>query len=72
MLTDQEIKKFQLLYRDRFGKEISRERVMDRGYKFARMVEIIVNDLLKKRKDVSIKNKSLEEGKIFRNQMSTF
>jgi len=49
MLTDQEIKKFQLLYKNRFGKEISSERVMDRGYKFARLVEHMVKVALKEK-----------------------
>lgn len=41
MLSDEQIKKFQMLYHKRFGKEISREEAYEKGIKLMRMVELI-------------------------------
>ena len=41
MLSDEQIIKFQMLYRKRFGKEISRETAYEKGVKLMRLVEII-------------------------------
>ena len=40
MLSDEQIKKFQMLYLKRFGKEISREEAYEKGIKLMRLVEI--------------------------------
>ena len=57
MLTDEQVKKFQDIYRKRFGKEISKEDALEKGIKQVRLMEIIYrpiteNDLkmLKKRR----------------------
>lgn len=41
MLSDEQIRKFQTLYRNRFGKEISREEAYEQGAKLIRLVELI-------------------------------
>lgn len=41
MLSHEQIKKFQTLYKNRFGKEISREEAYEQGVKLIRLVELI-------------------------------
>jgi hypothetical protein len=41
MLSDEQITKFQMLYKNRFGKEISREEAYEQGVKLIRLVELI-------------------------------
>lgn len=41
MLTDEQITKYQTLYKNHFGKEISREEAYERGVKLIRLVELI-------------------------------
>lgn len=41
MLSDEQITKFQALYKNRFGKEISREEAFEQGAKLIRLVELI-------------------------------
>ena len=41
MLSDEQIKKFQEIYKERFGKEISREEALEQGVKLLRLVELI-------------------------------
>ena len=41
MLSDEQIKKFQMLYKKHFGKEISREEAYEKGAKLIRLVELI-------------------------------
>ena len=40
VLNDEQIKKFQALYKNRFGKEISREEAYEKGVKLMRLVEL--------------------------------
>ncbi len=41
MLSDRQITKFQTLYKNRFGKEISREEAYEKGAKLVRLMELI-------------------------------
>ena len=41
MLSDEQITKFQILYKNRFGKKISREAAYAKGAKLIRLVELI-------------------------------
>ena len=41
MLSHEQIKKFQTLYKNRFGKEISREEAYEQGAKLIRLVELV-------------------------------
>jgi len=41
MLSDEQIKQFQILYKNRFGKEISREEAYEQGAKLIRLIELI-------------------------------
>jgi len=41
MLSDEQITKFQTLYKNRFGKEISREEAYEKGAKLIRLIELI-------------------------------
>ena len=40
MLSDEQITKFQALYKNRFGKEISREEAYEQGTKLIRLIEL--------------------------------
>jgi hypothetical protein len=48
MLSDERIKKFQTLYKNRFGKEISREEAYEQGVKLMRLVELIYKPMTEK------------------------
>lgn len=41
MLTDEQIIKYQTLYKNRFGKDISREQAYEEGAKLIRLVELV-------------------------------
>jgi len=41
VLDNEQIAKFQTLYKSRFGKEISREEAYEKGIKLMRLVELI-------------------------------
>jgi len=41
MLSDEQITKYQMLYRNRFGKEISREEAYEQGVKLIRLIKIV-------------------------------
>lgn len=41
MLPDTQIKKFQLLYKNRFGREIGKEEALEKGISLLRLVELI-------------------------------
>jgi hypothetical protein len=41
MLTDEQVSKFQTIYRNRFGEEISREDALEKGARLVRLMEII-------------------------------
>lgn len=40
MLSDEQITKFQTLYKNRFGKDISRDEAYEKGVKLIRLVEL--------------------------------
>ena len=48
MLSDEQVLKFQMLYKKRFGKEISREKAYEQGIKLIRLVELIYKPITKK------------------------
>lgn len=41
MMSDEQITKYQMLYKKRYGKEISREEAYEQGVKLIRLVELI-------------------------------
>ena len=41
MLTEKQIKKFQIIYKNRFGVEISQDEALDKGIKLIRMIKMI-------------------------------
>lgn len=47
MLSDEQITKFQTLYKNRFGKKISREEAYEQGVKLIRLVELIYKPMTK-------------------------
>lgn len=47
VLDDEQIRKFQILYKNRFGKEISREEAYEQGAKLIRLVELIYKPMTK-------------------------
>ena len=52
MLTDEQIKKFQAIYRKYFGKEISKEVAIKQGIKLVRLMEIIYQPMTKEEDDM--------------------
>ena len=47
-LTEEEITKFQTLYKKHFGKEISREQAYEEGVKLLRLMQLIYKPMTKK------------------------
>ena len=45
MLSDEQITKYQTLYKNRYGKEISREEAYEQGAKLLRLVELIYKSM---------------------------
>lgn len=41
MLSDEQVSKFQTIYKNRFGREISREEAYEKGVKLIRLIELI-------------------------------
>lgn len=50
MLTDEQIIKFQTLYKNRFGKEISRAAAYEKGIKLIRLIELIYKPITENEK----------------------
>ena len=48
MLTDEQITKFQEIYKNHFGEEISREDALDGGIKLVRLMKIIYSPITEK------------------------
>lgn len=48
MLSNEQITKFQALWKNRFGKEISREEAYEKGSKLIRLVELIYKPMTEK------------------------
>jgi len=48
ILSNEQITKFQMLYKNRFGKEISREEAYEKGAKLIRLVELIYKPMSEK------------------------
>ena len=47
LFDDKQITKFQTLYKNRFGKDISRKKAIEQGIKLMRLVEIIYKPMTK-------------------------
>lgn len=47
MLSDEKITQFQILYKNRFGKEISREDAYEQGVKLIRLIELVYKPMTK-------------------------
>ena len=47
MLSDKQITEYQTLYKNRFGKEISREKAYEQGIKLIRLIELIYKPMTK-------------------------
>lgn len=45
MLTDEQIKKFQSIYKKRFGKEISKEEALESGTKLVSLLALITKPI---------------------------
>ncbi len=48
MLSNEQITKFQTIYKNRFGKEISREEAYEKGAKLIRLIELIYKPMTEK------------------------
>jgi len=47
MLTDEQVSKFQTIYRNRFGKEISRADALEKGARLVRLMQIVYQPITK-------------------------
>jgi len=47
MLSDEQIKQFQALYKDTFGQDISKEEALRKGTKLVRLFEIVYQPITK-------------------------
>lgn len=47
MFTDEQIEKFITIYKNRFGREISREKAIEKGIRLVRLVELIYKPMTK-------------------------
>lgn len=45
MLTEKQVLKFQRIYKERFGKEISKKEAYEQGIKLVSLLQIIISDL---------------------------
>ena len=64
MLSDEQIRKFQILYKNRFGKEISREEAYEKGAKLIRLVELIYKPMTEDEyKQIQKRRKETEKDK---------
>ena len=48
MISDEQITKFQTLYKNRFGEEISREEAYEQGAKLIRLVKLVYKPMTEK------------------------
>ena len=53
MLTDAQIAKFQMLYKEQFGKDISREEALEKGIKLMRLVELVYRPITQEEHDAA-------------------
>ena len=65
MLTNEQVDKFQDIYRKRFGKEISRADALEKGIKLVRLMEIIYKPITEKEFEELQKRRSKIMGKDF-------
>lgn len=63
MLSNKQITKYQMLYKDRFGKEISREEAYEQGVKLIRLIELIYKPMTQEEYDQLQKRKIETENK---------
>jgi len=45
MLTEKQVLKFQRIYKERFGKQISKKEAYEQGIKLVSLLQIIISDL---------------------------
>lgn len=62
MITDEHITQYQELYRERFGKELSREDARDQGTKLVRLMQLIYKPMTQEERDETLNiKKGIEE-----------
>ncbi len=47
MLSDEQVTKFQVLYKKQFGREITKEEALEKGVKLVRMMQLIYKPMTK-------------------------
>mgnify|MGYP001163406977 CR=1 FL=1 len=60
MLSGEQITKFQIIYKNRFGKEITKEEALEKGIKLLRLLELTYKPMTKKEYKL-VENRSLEK-----------
>ncbi len=58
VLSDEDIAKFQLLYKDQFGVEISKEDAYEKGVKLLRLMSIVYKPMTEKEFDLVQKHRA--------------
>lgn len=56
-INDEQINKFQVLYKKHFGEDITKEDVLNQGRKIVRLVEVVLKQKAKMFTKESVKNK---------------
>lgn len=67
MLSDEQVKKFQTIYKESFGKEISYGDALDRGIKLVRAMRIIYQPITQKDCDDLQKRRDMRHSKTLKN-----
>ncbi len=47
MLSDEQLTKFQVLYKNRFGKEITKSEALEKGTRLIRLIELVYKPTIK-------------------------
>ena len=68
VLSDDDIRKFQEVYKEQFGKEISREDAYEQGVKLLRLIAVVYRpmtkeefDFIQKRRNPTLSSQSLHD-----------
>ncbi len=61
MLSDEQVTKFQVLYKQQFGREITKDEALEKGAKLVRMMQLIYKPMTKEEYE-KVQKRRLETG----------
>lgn len=70
MLSDEQVMKFQKLYKNRYGKEIGREEAYEQGVKLIRLVELIYKPM-NESEYIKLQKRRQETGTLQKHEITT-